>query len=107
SALSAELNLNGNTPFLYNVYKISGRFNTDLGLNYNFKDKKSSIKLVVTDVFKTNKNNVSTDFEEFNSVVRQYYDSQTVRVTFNYKFGNLKQQFKRRDSSNEEKERAN
>jgi len=107
SDLSAEVNLNGNTPFLYNVYKISGRFNTDLGLNYNFKDKKSSLKLVVTDVFRTNRNNVSTDFEEFNSVVRQYNDNQTVRVTFNYKFGNLKQQFKKRDSSNEEKDRAN
>ena len=105
--LSAEANLNGNTPFLYNVYKISGRFNTDLGLNYNFKDKRSSLKLLVTDVFRTNKNNVSTDFEEFNSFVRQYHDNQTVRLTFNYKFGNLKQQFKRRDSTNEEKERAN
>lgn len=107
SDLSAEVNLNGNTPFLYNVYKISGRFNTDLGLNYNFKDKKSSLKLAVTDVFHTNRNNISTDFEEFNSVVRQYHDNQTVRLTFNYKFGNLKQQFKKRDSSNEEKDRAN
>lgn len=104
---SAEANINGNTPFIYNVYKISGRVNLDLGLNYNFKDQKSSLKLAVTDVFRSNKNNVNTDFEEFNSKIRQYNDNQTVRLTYSYKFGNLKQQIRRRDSNNEEKERAN
>lgn len=104
---SAEANINGNTPFIYNVYKISGRINLDLGLNYNFKDQKSSLKLAVSDVFRSNRNNVDTDFEEFNSKIRQYNDNQSVRLTYTYKFGNLKQQIRRRDSSNEEKERAN
>lgn len=105
-ALSAELAMRYNSPFLYNVYKIDGRFNTDIGFTYNFKDERSSLKLAVTDVFHSNHNNVSTAFEEFNSRIFQYYDSQTVRMTFNYKFGNLKQAVRRSDSSSEEKERA-
>ena len=61
----------------------------------------------MSDVFRSNRNNVDTDFEEFNSKIRQYNDNQSVRLTYTYKFGNLKQQIRRRDSSNEEKERAN
>src|SRR5690606_22199002 len=104
---SAEISLNGNTPFVYNVYKIHGRWNMDAGVNYNFKDKRSSLKLAVTDVFRTNRNNVSTNFHVFNSDIRQYNDSQTARLTYTFKFGNLKQQIRKRDSDSEESERAN
>ncbi len=107
SALSAELSFNGSTPFLYNVYKIHGRWNIDAGMNYNFKDQRSSLKLAVTDIFRTNKNTVSTDFNEFQSTFRQYNDNQTVRLTYTYKFGNLKQQFRKKESNNEETNRAN
>jgi hypothetical protein len=105
-AVSAELAMRYNSPFLYNVYKIDGRFNTDIGLTYNLSDNRSSLKLAVTDVFHSNHNNLSTDFEEFNSKIYQYHDSQTVRLTFNYKFGNLKQTIRRRDNTSDEKERA-
>lgn len=104
--LAAEINLNANTPFVYNVYKIHGRWNMDAGVNYNFKDKRSSLKLAMTDVFRSNKNNVSTNFHVFNSDIRQYYDSQSVRLTYTFKFGNLKQQIRKRDPNNEESERA-
>jgi len=104
--LAAEINLNANTPFVYNVYKIHGRWNMDAGVNYNFKDKRSSLKLAMTDVFRSNKNNVSTNFHVFNSDIRQYDDSQSVRLTYTFKFGNLKQQIRKRDSNNEESERA-
>ena len=106
SQLSAELSLNGNTPFIYNVYKIHGRWNADAGLNYNFKDQRSALKFAVTDVFRTNKNIVSTNFHEFNSRFDQYNDNQTFRLTYTYKFGNLKQQFRKKESSNEERDRA-
>lgn len=103
---SFEASVNGNTPFIYNLFKIQGRINTDLGVNYNFKDQKSSLKLAVTDVFRSNRNNLDTDFNEFRSSIRQYNDNQTVRLTFTYKFGNLKQQIRKSDSKNEEKDRV-
>lgn len=105
-ALSAEVAVHYNSPFLYNVYKIKSRCNTDIGVTYNFKDQRSSLKLAMTDVFHSDHNDLTTDFEEFNSKIFQYYDSQTFRLTFNYKFGNLKQVFRRQENSSEEKERA-
>lgn len=105
-ALSAELSINYHSPFIYNVYKIHGRWGTDVGVNYNFKDGRNSLKLAGTDIFKTHKNNVSTEFGEFNSSFRQYNDNRSIRLTYTYKFGNLKQRITKKDTDNEEKNRA-
>lgn len=104
--LNAEMSIRYNSRFIYNVYEINQRVNVDLGASYNFKDQRSSLKLAVTDIFHSDHNNLSTDYNEFNSRIYQYNDSQTVRLTFNYKFGNLKQTIKRRDSASDEKQRA-
>lgn len=104
--LSAEMSVRYNSKFIYNVYELQERVNVDLGASYNFKDQRSSLKIAVTDIFHSDHNDVFTNFNEYNSRIYQYRDSQTVRLTFNYKFGNLKQAIKRRDSSSEEKERA-
>lgn len=104
--LSFELAMRYNSKFIYNLYEIQPKFNTDLGMSYSFKDERSSLKLAVTDVFHSNHNNVFTNFEKFDSKIRQYGDAQAIRLTFNYKFGNLKQASRRRDNSSEEKERA-
>lgn len=104
--LSAEVNAKYNSRFIYNVYEIQGRYNIDLGFNYALKDQRSSFKLAVTDIFHTAHNNVFTNFKEFNSKIYQYHDTQSVRLTFSYKFGNLKQSIKRTDDSSEEKNRA-
>ncbi|MCA5005337.1 outer membrane beta-barrel family protein [Sphingobacterium bovistauri] len=103
---AAELSVRYNSPFIYNMYKIQTRWGTDIGASYNFKDERTSLKLAVTDVFHTNHNNVFTEFKEYNSKIYQYRDSQTVRLTLNYKFGNLKQSIRKVNDSSEEKERA-
>ncbi len=105
-AFSAELSVNYNSAFLYNVYKIHARWGTDVGVNYNFKNERSSLKLAGTDIFRTQQNNVSTNFGQFNSIIRQYNDNQTIRLTYTYKFGNLKQQIRKRDAESEEASRA-
>lgn len=102
----AELSVNYNSPFLYNVYKIHTRWGTDVGVNYNFKDQRSSLKLAGTDIFRTQQNNVSTNFSQFDSQFRQYNDNRVIRLTYTYKFGNLKQQTKRTSTDSEEKNRA-
>ncbi|MGO3108637.1 MAG: TonB-dependent receptor domain-containing protein [Sphingobacterium sp.] len=104
--LSAELSANYTSDFLYNVYKIHARWGVDIGASYNFDDKRSSLKLAMTDVFHTQKNNVSSDFGEFDVNFWQYNDNQSVRLTFTYKFGNLKQQNKPKSTQSEEKSRA-
>ena len=105
-AFSAEVSVHYNSAFLYNVYKIHARWGTDIGLNYNFQEGRSSLKLAGTDIFRTQQNNVSTNFGQFNSIIRQYNDNQTIRLTYTYKFGNLKQQSRKRDTDSEEASRA-
>ena len=105
-AFSAEMSVNYTSPFIYNVYRIETKWNMDVGATYNFKDERSALKLAATDIFKTNRNNLSTNFSEFNSKIRQYNDAQTIRLTYTYKFGNLKQSIRKKDSDSEEKSRA-
>lgn len=104
--LGVEFVVRYNSKFIYNVYEIQERVNVDFGASYNFKDQRSSLKLAFTDIFHSNHNNVFLKFDDFNSKIYQYNDSQTVRLTFNYKFGNLKQSIRRKDNSSTEKERA-
>lgn len=104
--LSAEIAVRYNSKFIYNLYEIQERVNVDFGATYNFKDQRSSLKLAVTDIFHSNHNNVFLNFNDFNFRIYQYNDSQTVRLTFSYKFGNLKQSLRRKDNSSDEKERA-
>lgn len=105
-AFTAELSVNYNSAFLYNVYKIHARWGTDIGVNYAFKDQRSSLKLAGTDIFRTQKNNVSTNFGRFDSRFQQYNDNRVIRLTYSYRFGNLKQQAKRTNTDSEEKSRA-
>ncbi|MEJ5055325.1 outer membrane beta-barrel family protein [Sphingobacterium sp. MYb382] len=105
-AFSAEMSVNYNSPFMYNVYKMKSRWGADLGVNYNFKDERSSLKLAATDIFKTQKNKLSTNFDQYDMKVSQYNDNRAVRLTYSYKFGNLKQQVKRKNTDSDEKSRA-
>src|SRR5690606_19852953 len=60
--LYADVAVHYNRAFLHNVYKIHARWSTDNGLKYNFQVGRSSLKLAETGIFRTQKNNVSTNF---------------------------------------------
>ncbi|MGJ1266215.1 TonB-dependent receptor domain-containing protein [Sphingobacterium spiritivorum] len=106
SLLSAEANVNYMSPFSYNIYKLESRWNLDLGVTKTFKNQRSLIKLAVNDIFNTGNHNLSTNFGEFNTRIRQTHDRRVVRLTYTYKFGNLKNNFNKKDTGNEEKSRA-
>ncbi len=103
---SAETSLDYTSPFVYNIYKIESNWALDLGVSYNFKDERSTLKLAATDIFRTSQNNLMTRFSVFESDIRQYNDRRTVRVTYTFRFGNLKQNIRKSDSSNDERNRA-
>ncbi|WP_270088911.1 TonB-dependent receptor domain-containing protein [Sphingobacterium sp. SYP-B4668] len=106
SAWAAEASVNYMSPFAYNIYKMESRWNLDLGVTKTFKDKRSIIKLAVSDVFNTGNHNLSTDFGEFNAKIRQTNDRRVVRLTYTYKFGNLKNNTNKKDTGSDEKSRA-
>lgn len=105
-SLSANVNLRYFSPFKYNVYDMEARWDMEVGATKTFKDQRSSLKLAVTDLFNTGNQNLRTNFGSFDSSIRQYQDRRVVRLTYSYKFGNLKNNYRKKDTSNEEKERA-
>jgi len=105
-SLSANVNLRYFSPFKYNVYDMKGRWDMEVGATKTFKDQRSSLKLAVSDLFNTGNQNLKTNFGDFDSSIRQYQDRRVVRLTYSYKFGNLKNNYRKKDTSNEEKERA-
>lgn len=104
-SLSANVNVRYFSPFKYNVYDLKSRWDMEVGMTKTFKER-SSLKLAVTDVFNTGNQNLSTNFGPFDSRIRQHQDRRVVRLTYTYKFGNLKNNYRKKDTSNEEKERA-
>ncbi|WON96463.1 MULTISPECIES: TonB-dependent receptor domain-containing protein [unclassified Sphingobacterium] len=105
-SLSANVNLRYFSPFKYNVYDMRARWDMEVGATKTFKDQRSSLKLAVSDLFNTGNQNLKTNFGDFDSSIRQYQDRRVVRLTYSYKFGNLKNNYRKKDTSNEEKERA-
>ncbi|WP_088163296.1 TonB-dependent receptor domain-containing protein [Sphingobacterium sp. G1-14] len=105
-SLSANVNLRYFSPFKYNVYDMKARWDMEIGATKTFKDQRSSLKLAVSDLFNTGNQNLKTNFGDFDSSIRQYQDRRVVRLTYSYKFGNLKNNYRKKDTSNEEKERA-
>ncbi|QIH36700.1 TonB-dependent receptor [Sphingobacterium sp. DR205] len=105
-SLMANVNLRYFSPFKYSVYDLEGRWDMEVGATKTFKDQRSSLKLAVSDLFNTGNQNLVTTFGQFDSQIRQRQDRRIIRLTYSYKFGNLKNNYRKKDTSNEEKERA-
>lgn len=103
---SSELNIQYLSPLLYNVYKISSKWNADIGLTKKLKDERSTLKFSVSDVFRTDDLHLLADFGSYYSVLDQRFDSRVFRLTFSYSIGNLKQKTKHTWKDTEEQSRA-
>lgn len=103
---SSELNIQYMSPFQYNMYKISSKWNADIAFTKKFKDERSTLKFSVSDVFKTDDLHLRSDFDSYYSVIDQRFDSRIFRLTFSYSIGNLKQKMKHSWKDTEEQSRA-
>lgn len=80
----------------------------DIGFKYLAFDKKLTVGLNFEDIFKNSQATYYQKSGEINQSFAQYYDSQLVRLSLMYKFGNNKININKRQSGNEEeKKRAN
>lgn len=102
---STEIDLRYMSPIIYNVYKLDTRWSTDVGLTKKVNDR-STFKIAVSDIFNTNNTNLYTDFGSFDSKIRQNHDTRVFRLTYTYRFGNLKQNQRRKATDSEEQNRA-
>ncbi|MFC4870548.1 outer membrane beta-barrel protein [Negadavirga shengliensis] len=74
------------SPFREGQIKISGLAWMDAGVTKSFNDDKFSLTVNGNDLFRTQRFNVFINFDQINTDVRQYNNTQALRVTLRWKF---------------------
>jgi hypothetical protein len=107
--LTAEVNAWYNTLQVYGLNQIKGFGQVSIGVQQSLWDNKASIRLNVSDVFRTTPVNGSINYQNMDIRFRSWYESQTVRLNFSYNFGNntIKPSRNRRTSVEDEQNRIN
>nr|WP_067056625.1 outer membrane beta-barrel family protein [Mucilaginibacter sp. L294] len=90
SGFKAEATGNYQSALRYGIFDIRPQYSADAGISRSFANKKLNIKLAVTDIFNTRRNNVNSNYQAVNLVVRQKNETQLGRLTLTYNFGNNK-----------------
>ncbi|CAM1357437.1 TonB-dependent receptor domain-containing protein [Tenacibaculum halocynthiae] len=78
--------------------------NLDLGLKFSLLDKKLNCTLAINDILKQRATSVNTKTNGINQTYYNYFDTQSVRISLNYSFGNKKIKVKQRSSGNSEEQ---
>jgi len=85
-----------NVSYVYNSKTIQGSFDisssqrTNVIINKKMFDKKLEAGLVFNDIFRTDKNIISTRYADQNQYFKDYRDTQYVMINLKYNFGNQK-----------------
>ncbi|MGA9650213.1 MULTISPECIES: TonB-dependent receptor domain-containing protein [Pedobacter] len=106
SGLTAELNGSYESPLDYGTLKLKERYSIDAGLSKSLMNKKASLKLALSDIFNTYKNNLSSGYPGLKYEVRQKNESQIGRISFTYRFGKNEIKPARRRSTGTESEQG-
>jgi hypothetical protein len=86
----AELSNYYNSAMTYGIFNIKSQYATDAGISHSFADKKANIKLSMSDIFNTRRNDVTSYYQSNNLDIKQKNESRITRLTFTYNFGNNK-----------------
>ena len=94
-------------PGVYDIYRTSSTSNLDLSLKFFFLNKDLQLGLNAYDVFKGQRVRVEGETNNVNVAFRNYFDTQSFRISLLYKFGNKKIRVKRKKFGNQdEKDRT-
>lgn len=104
---SAEASGRYNTKGIIGQIIIMPRGSADLGISRKILQGNGNLKLVVRDVFFTNQAKADLDFKSTFAVIKNRWDSQTVTLSFNYRFGKAKNGGQTRRNELEELKRLN
>lgn len=104
--LKAELNFTGQSPYIAGSYIASDVWYADTGLRYAVLNHKLQIALNITDVFRTNKTTYTQKINDIKQDKYNYPDSQKFRLSLTYNFGKQLKTDNRKQSNEEEKNRA-
>jgi outer membrane receptor protein involved in Fe transport len=102
----AELSTNYQSAMTYGIYHLEPRYSADAGLAKSFADKKANLKFSVSDIFNTQHNYLSANYQNTNFSIHQKNESRIARLTFTYNFGNAKIKAKQHQTDTDEKNRV-
>jgi iron complex outermembrane receptor protein len=85
-----ELTTHYQSDLTYGLYDVKPRFSTDAGLSHSFAQKKFNVKLSMSDIFNTLRNDVNSNYQSTDLMITQKRESRITRLTVTYNFGNSK-----------------
>jgi len=86
----AELTANYQSDLTYGLYDVKPRYSVDAGVSHSFDEKKFNIKLSMSDIFNTLRNDVNSNYQSTDLMITQKRESRITRLTLTYNFGNNK-----------------
>jgi iron complex outermembrane receptor protein len=86
----AELSSNYQSALVYGLFLVKPQYSTDAGISKSFANKKANVKLSVSDIFNTRRNDVTSKYQNVNIDIRQKSETRIALLTFTYNFGNSK-----------------
>lgn len=105
---SAELSANYQSELAWGLFLIDDLGQVNIGVQKTSKDKMSTIKLSLTDIFLTNRINVIVKYQNQDFHTNRTWDARVLSLSYTQRFGNNKvaQARKRNTGVEEEKKRA-
>jgi len=90
SGYKAELTGNYQSDLTYGLYDVKPRYSVDAGISHGFANKKLNVKLSMSDIFNTLRNDVNSNYQSTNLDITQKRESRITRLTVTWNFGNNK-----------------
>ena len=94
-----------NSKMIQASFDISSSQNMYVIINRKFWDKRLDIGLVFNDIFKTDRNTISTNYADQNQYFKDYQDTQYFMLNVKYNFGNQKVKEAKKVQQTEEQNR--
>lgn len=107
SSTKIEWSGNFESKSVFGTLLIAPRYNIDMGASKSLMDNKLNVKFAANDVFKLQKNKLTSTLSSQNYVVRDRWESRIFRLTCTYRFGSndIKAARQRASSSESESKR--
>lgn len=102
---TAEVNFWYNSPSVQGTFTITGTSSLEMSCRKKFWHKNAEVSLIVSDIYKGEKQKVSTKYADQNNYFYDYSDTRSFRISFKYNFGNQELKNKSAKEKTEEQNR--
>ena len=104
NALAAEISGHYETPTLYGINQFKANYYVEGGLSMQILNKLGKLSLVANDIFKTNRDRTSTNYQNLDRYIVDRREYRRVTLNFSYRFGKTSVKGANRHSTGSEDE---